>query len=230
VNRQPGIGTPRVNQGSKRGDDPVEGLWDLDHDLIASAQAENAPQSAVYPHPGLACIIGHGGDPWVETRPDLLRIDGVPLLRRRGGGCAVVLDPGNLVCSVAWPWPGIADITRAFAELGKALAGCLAQIGLPGVIQSGVSDLALDDRKIGGACIWRTRGLLYYSSTLLVDPDWTRIDRYLPHPPREPDYRAGRTHREFLTSLHALGLKNAPDDLASDLRTILPTFLAQLSV
>ena len=29
--------------------------------------------------------------------------DGVPVLRRRGGGCAVLLDPGNLVVAAALP-------------------------------------------------------------------------------------------------------------------------------
>jgi lipoate-protein ligase A len=74
----------------------------------------------------------------------------------------------------------------------------LAEIGLPGASQRGVSDLALEDRKIGGACIWRTKGLLHYSTTLLVDPDLDRIVKYLQHPPREPDYRRGRKHRQFL--------------------------------
>jgi lipoate-protein ligase A len=31
------------------------------------------------------------------------------------------------------------------------------------------------------------------------------IGRYLKHPSREPDYRAGRKHEEFVTSLAAAG-------------------------
>ncbi len=208
--------------------DPVAGPWSLDEDLLAAARGSGRPQIAVYPHPGVCAVIGSGGDPWVETRPDRLAADGVPLRRRRGGGCAVVVDPGNLICSLAVPAPGIGGITRAFGVISTLLADALAALGVAGVVQEGVSDLAVAGRKLGGSCIWRTRGLLYYSTTLLVDPDWEAIDRYLPHPPREPGYRAGRPHREFLTSLHELGLPAAPADLASRLRARLVASEPQL--
>jgi lipoate---protein ligase len=207
--------------GPGRREDPVAGPWDLDRGLIEAVQEDRRARAAVYPHPDIACVVGHGGDPWRETRPDLLARDGVPLRRRRGGGCAVVLDPGNLVCAAVLPWPGIADITRGFAVLGAFVADALATCGLPGVRQAGTSDLALGDRKLGGSCIWRTRGLLYYATTLLVDPAWDLIDRYLPHPPREPAYREGRPHRDFLTSLRRAGLTTPAEILAADLQTLL---------
>jgi len=208
--------------------DPVRGSWDLDADLIATTLANGQPHNAVYLHPDTAAVIGRGGDPWVETRPDLLADDGVPLLRRRGGGCAVVVDPGNLICSVALPLAGVGGITEAFADLSRIVAAALAEVGLPGVRQAGVSDLSHEDRKLGGSCIWRTRGLLYYSTTLLANPDWDLIDRYLPHPPREPEYRHNRPHREFLTSLCEAGLTTPPGQLARDLAVILTPCIASL--
>jgi lipoate---protein ligase len=215
--------------GPRPADDPVQGAWDLDRDLIETVRQGGGPQIAVYPHPDLVCVIGHGGDPWRETRPELLAADGVPLRRRRGGGCAVVLDPGNLICSIVLPWPGVGAITRAFDLLGEVVGAGLAACGLPGVHQQGTSDLALGDRKLGGSCIWRTRNLLYYSTTLLVDPDWGRIDRYLPHPPREPDYRAGRDHHDFLTSTYASGLRTPPGRLAAALAAYLARQLPALA-
>ena len=198
----------------KNEQDPVQGRWSLDEDLIAAIQADGRPRSAVYPHPGLATVIGNGGDAWIETRPERLARDGVPLLRRRGGGCAVVLDPGNLVCSVVLPVPGLGQITHGFAALSRAMAVALESEGVSGVAQAGVSDLTVAGRKIGGSCIWRTRNILYYSTTVLVAPNWELIERYLPHPPREPEYRDGRPHREFLTSLGELGHHEAPERLA----------------
>ena len=35
-------------------------------------------------------------------------------------------------------------------------------------------------------------------------PDLRLIDRYLNHPPREPDYRRGRTHAAFMGGLKEL--------------------------
>ena len=208
--------------------DPVAGTWDLDADLIATTEATGRPHCTVYPHPDTAAVVGRGGDPWVETRPELLANDGVPLLRRRGGGCAVVVDPGNLICSVVLPLAGVGGITQAFTDLSGAVAATLAEAGLPGVCQAGVSDLTRADRKLGGSCIWRTRGLLYYSTTLLADPDWDLIDRYLPHPPREPEYRRNRPHREFLTSLCEEGLTTPAGQLACDLAVILDLRIASL--
>ncbi|HOX24723.1 MAG TPA: hypothetical protein PLL30_03040 [Candidatus Krumholzibacteria bacterium] len=205
------------------------GPWNLDDGLIAAARAAAAARVAVYAHPGTAVVLGHGSDPDRETRADLVERDGVALLRRRGGGCAVVLDPGNLVCSIALPVPGLGGITRAFAALSDLVAGSLGDLGLAGVGRAGVSDLVLRDRKVGGSCIWRTKGLLYYSTTLLVDPDWDLIDRYLPHPPREPAYRRGRPHRDFLTSLVGAGLDGPPDRLAGRLRPRIEAGVAALA-
>lgn len=206
----------------------VQGPWSLDEELIAAVRQDEQPRWAVYVHPGTAAVIGNGGDAWIETRPDQLQADGVPLLRRRGGGCAVVLDPGNLVCSVVLPVPGLGQITQGFRALSQAMSRALASVGIDGVTQEGVSDLTVEGRKIGGSCIWRTRNLLYYSTTLLVTPEWALIDRYLPHPPREPEYRAGRDHRRFLTSLAELGYPGQPDALAAPLQNNLRQQLPDL--
>lgn len=200
----------------------------LDEGLIAEVQSTGRPGLAVYPHPGTAVVVGRGGDPCIETRPEVIANDGVPLLRRRGGGCAVVVDSGNLVVSLGLPLPGIGAITSAFAAASAHVAGALAACGVAGVAQAGVSDLALDDRKLGGSCIWRTRGLLYYSTTLLVAPDWNLIDRYLPHPPREPAYRRGRDHRRFLVSLAELGHRPDTGAWAEVLRPLLAADLGRL--
>ena len=86
----------------------------------------------------------------------------------------------------------------------------------------------LGERKIGGSCIWRTRGLLYYSTTLLVDPDLDLCERYLPHPPREPAYRAGRPHRAFMGSLRAAAWHGDAAALAGDLQIVAAEGLTDL--
>ncbi len=198
----------------------------LDDDLIAAARAAGEPRLRVAAFAGaagspVAVVLGRGGRPERELHLDAILADGRPVLRRSGGGCAVVLDPGNIVVSAALPRPGLGGITSAFAALSAWLAAALARCGLPGAGQAGVSDLALDGRKIGGACIHRTLGLLYYSTTLLVAPDLALIERYLPHPPREPAYRAGRAHRAFLLPLAprlaAAGLASEPAAFAARL-------------
>lgn len=176
--------------------------YDLDDDLLAAVRAEQAPRIRVRPWAGgPAVVMGRGGRQALELHRTAIAADGVPVYRRPGGGCAVVLDPGNLTVAVGLPRPGVGGITSAFGIIGDWLAAGLADCGLPGVVQEGTSDLVRNGRKIGGSCIWRTRGLLYYSTTLLVAPDPDLVTGYLPHPPREPAYRAGRNHRDFMGQL-----------------------------
>jgi lipoate-protein ligase A len=150
---------------------------------------------------GPAVVLGRSGDAGTELHLDAVRRDGVPVLRRRGGGCAVLLDPGNLVIAAVLRAPGLAGIHPHFRAMARWIGEALAELGVPRVEQRGISDLALGERKIGGSCIFRAKDLLYYSTTLLVEPDIDRMERYLRHPPREPDYRRGRSHREFVTCL-----------------------------
>jgi len=175
--------------------------YDRDEDLLEGTRRDGQPRLRVYRYPEPAVVLGSGSRPEQELHLEPCIEDRVPLLRRRGGGCSVVLDPGNLVTSVAMAVEGIGDNLRHFRSLGAWLIGGLERLGLQGVRQDGISDLVLADRKVGGACIYRSRGLLFYSATLLVDPDLERIERYLKHPPREPDYRRGRPHRDFVGRL-----------------------------
>jgi lipoate-protein ligase A len=140
----------------------------------------------------------------------------------------VVLDPGNLIVSVALPLEGIGRINSAFAAISDWLIDALAACDVPGVVQRGVSDLAIGERKIGGSCIHRTRGLVYYSTTLLIEPNLDLVDRYLIHPPREPNYRRGRSHRKFMGSLKALHLPPGNADLAYRLHIMLNLRLEDL--
>lgn len=209
--------------------------YDLDDDLQAAALAEGRPQLRVIPWTGVAVVIGRGGKQSLELNTERIAADRVALYRRPGGGCAVVLDPGNLIVSLAVPMPGIGGIKSAFAAISEWLIAALSECGVPGVRQQGVSDLAISaaesgapERKIGGSCIYRTRGLLYYSTTLLIDPDLDLVDRYLPHPPREPDYRAGRSHRRFMGSLVAREPACGTSEWSSLLRSRLADSLSPL--
>jgi lipoate-protein ligase A len=203
--------------------------WTRDDALLDRVRATGELGVAAYPCDHAAVVIGRGGRQADEVRREVIAADGIPFHRRAGGGCAVVLDPGNVVVSVALPMPGIGGISTAFAAISAWMADVLDRCGVPGVGWQGVSDLVLGDRKIGGSCIWRTRGLLYYSTTILVAPDLDLIDRYLPHPPREPSYRGGRDHRHFLTTLRDEGLAGDPVALAARLERVANQQIAKLA-
>ena len=103
---------------------------------------------------------------------------------------------------------------RNFYILTSWLIAGLERIGVSGAGQAGICDLILGDRKVGGACLHRARDLLYYSASLLVDPDMDKVARYLKHPPREPTYRQQRGHASFMGPLRtALSADDALDHL-----------------
>jgi lipoate-protein ligase A len=49
--------------------------------------------------------------------------------------------------------------------------------------------------------MYRKKHVLFYTASLMISNDITEIDRYLRHPSKEPEYRQGRSHAEFLTTL-----------------------------
>lgn len=199
---------------------PIE-TYAYDDDMMAAARADRQPRLSVYRLADPAVILGRGSDPEKELNIEACGADRMPLLRRRGGGCAVVIDPGNVIVSLILPLTGLGGPVRHFEAISAWLIQGLKKAGVEGLTHEGISDLALDGRKVGGACLYRPKDLLCYGATLLVKPDLEKVDRYLKHPPREPAYRAGRAHREFMASLYPSAWSGTAESLAFSLRTCL---------
>ncbi|MHB1130944.1 MAG: lipoate--protein ligase family protein [Chloroflexota bacterium] len=150
-------------------------------------------------------VLGNSEKP--EVVADLAACErlGVPVIKRRSGGGTVLQTADVLNYSLTTPLrPGL-DVHRAFLVGGRLLSDALARLGLVAG-QRGTSDVAIGERKISGNAQARRRGGLLLHGTLLYDLDLDLVDACLRHPPREPDYRAGRRHRDFLTSLRAEGI------------------------
>lgn len=186
------------------------GVFDDDADLIDALRRDGKARVKVYRPDAVRVILGHGSAVEREVHLDAIRRDRVELQRRPGGGCAVVLDPGNVIVSVVLPVPGLGDTKKWFQRCCRWLAESLETCGVPGVDVNGISDLVIGDRKIAGTALHRAKDLLYFSASLLVTPQLELLDRYLPHPPREPDYRHGRSHLDFVIGLNdAAGIQDA---------------------
>jgi lipoate-protein ligase A len=130
----------------------------------------------------------------------------VPVLRRCSGGGTVLQGPGclnySLVLRIAetGPLAGITGTNRFVMERHRQ---ALAALVNGPVTVRGVTDLALGDRKFSGNAQRRRRHSLLFHGTFLLDYDEALVQRLLRSPPRQPDYRASRSHAEFLTRLPA---------------------------
>jgi lipoate-protein ligase A len=66
------------------------------------------------------------------------------------------------------------------------------------------------------------RDFALYLASIMVNPDLEAIDAYLAHPSREPEYREGRGHRDFVVGLEELaGRRLEPAKVAESLRLAL---------
>ena len=130
---------------------------------------------------------------------------GVDVLKRSTGGGAVLQTSGVLNYSLVAPAPTRRDLKGTFRLGTDLICAILDSFGFAGTTE-GTSDVAIGSRKISGnAQAWRWKALLVHG-TLLVDFDHALAEAVLKHPPREPQYRWGRSHRDFLVTLRSLGL------------------------
>ena len=65
----------------------------------------------------------------------------------------------------------------------------------------GLGDLVLEGRKCAGSAQRRLKAWFMVHCTILYDFSIERIARYLAIPRRQPEYRRGRGHHEFLRNL-----------------------------
>lgn len=137
---------------------------------------------------------------------------GVEIVRRVTGGGSVLQTGGVLNYSLVMPDPGILDLARGFRYGTDLLVELLRMCGITGQ-PAGTSDIVVGDRKISGNAQARRWHALLVHGTLLVDFDLDLATAVLRHPVREPAYRGGRPHREFLVTLADLGCGIPPDTL-----------------
>jgi lipoate-protein ligase A len=192
-------------------------LW-IDDEILLKAAQPMALGLWVPERPTV--VLGSSNDPAVEADAGACARDGVQILKRYGGGGTVVLHQGCVVVSIG-AWVRQHFQNRFYFDLLNqsvidALAlswphlGCLSQQGL--------SDITVDDRKVAGTSLFRSRNYLLYQASLLVEARAELFETYLRHPSREPDYRKGRGHRGFVMGLVEIVPRLTPAHVLAALR------------
>ena len=123
--------------------------YTYDDDLTAATRHDGKSRVRVYRLAAPVVVLGSGSRADVELNLDACRTDAIPILRRRGGGCSVVLDPGNVIVSTVATELPFGGHRRQFDLITNWLIDGLTDIGLPGIHQDGICDLVLDDKKVG---------------------------------------------------------------------------------
>ncbi len=200
IEPQPGIITP--NPGGV--DDPLgESVLDL-----------SQPWLRVYEPRDVRVVIGRHQDAERECQVAACRAAGVPIHRRVAGGGTVVLAPGMVVVAARLRHTQVGT-TCYFGMLNDALIPAVAEVADQAPQCRGYGDLTVagagDERlKVLGASLRQTSRLVVYLGVLLITDAVPLMERYLAMPSREPDYRSGRGHRAFCTSLDHHGVAVTP--------------------
>jgi lipoate---protein ligase len=175
----------------------------LDEALLLHAEAGGPETLRLWEWSRRAVVIGAAGRLADEIDEDACRTDVVPIGRRSSGGGTVLLGAGCLLYTLILRFdraPALADLHASYRFiLGENQRGLSATI--PELTLQGTSDLALGDRKFSGNAQQRKRTHLLHHGTLLYAFDAASLGRYLKPPPRQPAYRAGRAHADFVTNL-----------------------------
>lgn len=177
----------------------------LDEALLEEAEFRDEPLDVLrlWEFTAPVVVLGRGSRVKDEVRVDSCHDQHIPILRRSSGGASIVAGPGCLMYSVVLSYerrPQLRMIERAHRfVLGRVLAA--VQTLLPEASQQGTSDLALSAYKFSGNSLRCRRTHLLYHGTLLYDFPLELIQRYLKMPPRQPEYRDGRQHQQFVRNL-----------------------------
>jgi lipoate---protein ligase len=200
----------------------------VNEDLLDDYRRTGVPVRRIYEPSTLCAVLGASGRPEQDLLLERLAADGVPWLRRRGGGGTVILGPGQVVLALVTEVDSPFRNREYAAEINSWIIESLSLLGVSGVHHAGISDLAIGEKKIVGTSLYRTRRVLFYQASLLVSNDVAVFTRYLAMPAKVPEYRKGRSHEEFCTTLAREGHPLSVTEVVAALERVVSQRLPRL--
>jgi lipoate---protein ligase len=150
-------------------------------------------------------VLGYANKAAAEVNFPFCRQLGIPILRRCSGGGTVLQGPGvvnySLILRIddSGPYHSIPATNKSILERHRdALA---ALVGAP-VEWRGQTDLTIGGLKFSGNAQRRKRRFLLFHGSFLLHLDISLVEKTLPLPSRQPDYRVNRSHADFLINVN----------------------------
>jgi lipoate-protein ligase A len=161
-------------------------------------------------------VVGYTGKLSEEANLTACRKLQIPVLRRCSGGGTVVQGKGCLNYSLVAPiteGESLTGLSKTNDVVMQANARALTRAlgaGSTPATRRGITDLAIGDLKFSGNAQRRKRRFFLFHGTFLLDFDLSLIPRILREPNVQPEYRAQRSHSQFMTNL------NVPAQIVKD--------------
>jgi lipoate-protein ligase A len=176
----------------------------LDEALLLEAEAGRAGEVLrIWEWPTPVVVLGSACKLAEDVKEAACERDLVPVLRRSSGGGTVLLGQGCLVFTLVLRCdrsPQLGEIRSSYSYILGVVAGALIAEA-PGIEAAGISDLSIGGLKCSGNAQQRKRDHLLHHGTLLYAFALESVGAYLNAPERQPEYRRGREHDQFLCNL-----------------------------
>ena len=190
--------------------DPAEHLA-LDEAMLLEAEAEAEAEVGGIPCESIrfwqfdrhVVVLGRSSRVDIEVDREFCDRHEIPIMRRCSGGAAVVGGPGCLMYSLVLSHRQKTELKKIDAAHEYVMTRIVAAIRrqVPDVRHQGICDVTYENRKCSGNSLRIAREHLLYHGTVLYDADLRRLAECLRVAPRQPNYRQGRDHRDFVTNL-----------------------------
>jgi lipoate---protein ligase len=147
-------------------------------------------------------VVGYANKVAHEVHNAFCEFSGIPILRRCTGGGAVLQGPGVLNYTLVLRAEGdLHNIPSTNNSILKRHQAALAAMLKAPVEIQGHTDLAIGGLKFSGNSQRRKKHCLLFHGCILLHLDIEQVEKTLPFPSRQPDYRLGRSHSDFLMNL-----------------------------
>ncbi|MES2344425.1 MAG: lipoate--protein ligase family protein [Chlamydiota bacterium] len=146
-----------------------------------------------------AIVMGISGKPELLIHKETLDANPIPVIKRFSGGGTVIVDENTLFVTFVF-----AKSSHSFAAYPEPIMRWTEEIykdvfALPEFALR-ENDYVIGERKCGGNAQYIKKQRWLHHTSFLFNFDPHRMD-YLLHPPKTPNYRAGRKHSDFLCTL-----------------------------
>ena len=156
--------------------------------------------------------------------------DNITVMKRRTGGQTVMLSPNNLIISAVITDESVMKPKDVFNNFNDMIISAIEKDHNGKFSTRGISDIAMGEKKIMGSSMYRGKGKLFYHAVLNFNEPPATFQKYLKHPSKEPDYRKGRMHDEFVTTLKDTGYTQSMLHLKKEITASLSSVLNNYEV
>jgi len=159
-------------------------------------------------------VVGYANKIATEVNVAACRARGVPIFRRCSGGGTVLQGAGCLNYALILrltdngPLRNITSANQFIMEKNRtAIASLIPQPSTLNVSVRGHTDLTLNSQlstlnKFSGNAQRRKKNFLLFHGTFLLNFNLMLVGEFLRMPSLQPDYRASRSHDDFLVNLN----------------------------